>query len=160
MCTFDLKLTSMKNIFDLQVTQDVISRIENLTPTTQPTWGKMNVSQMLAHCNVTYEMIYTDKHKSPNFLAKGLLKLFVKPMVVGPKPYKKSSQTAPAFLITDERDFETEKNRLIEFISKVQQEGKSAFDGKVSNSFGPLTASEWNVLFYKHLDHHLSQFGC
>ena len=33
------------------------------------------------------------------------------------------------------------------------------FEGKESNSFGPLTKGEWNNMFYKHLDHHLSQFG-
>jgi hypothetical protein len=153
-------MISMKDIFDLQVSQDVISRIGNLTPITQPMWGKMNVSQMLAHCNVTYELVYTEKHKSPNFLVKSLLKLFVKPIVVGPKPYKKSSQTAPVFLIHDERDFETEKKRLIEYVNKVQQEGRSTFEGRIYSSFGVLTAEEWNVLFYKHLDHHLSQFGC
>jgi hypothetical protein len=37
--------------------------------------------------------------------------------------------------------------------------GADAFEGKESNSFGKLTASEWNIMMYKHLDHHLTQFG-
>ena len=43
-------------------------------------------------------------------------------------------------------------------ITKTQQLGENYFEGKESNSFGKLTASEWNNMFYKHLDHHLSQF--
>lgn len=44
----------MKNIFQTEVTQEIISRINNLLPNTPALWGKMSVSQMLAHCNVTY----------------------------------------------------------------------------------------------------------
>ena len=56
----------MKNIFTKEVTKDVIARVEKLTPESQPTWGKMSVAQMLAHCNVSYEMVYTNKHPKPN----------------------------------------------------------------------------------------------
>ena len=87
------------------------------------------------------------------------MKLFVKNAVVNEKPYPKNSATAPAFRITSEKDFELEKIRLIEYIKKTQALGRSQFDGKESLSFGPLTAQEWNNLFYKHLNHHLSQFG-
>ncbi|MHB0756467.1 DUF1569 domain-containing protein [Polaribacter sp. M15] len=149
----------MKNIFTKEVTQQVINRIEKLTPKTQANWGKMSVAQMLAHCCVTYEMVYTNKHPKPNTFVKFMLKAFVKKAVVGTKPYPKNSRTAPQFLIVDEKEFETEKKRLIEFINKTQQLGEKEFEGKASPSFGNLTAKEWNNLFYKHLDHHLQQFG-
>lgn len=119
----------------------------------------MNIGQMLAHCNVAYEQVYENKHPKPNAFVRFMLKTLVKDAVVGEKPYKKNGQTAPAFLITDSRDFETEKKRLIEYLNKTQQLGESYFNGKDSNSFGALTKSEWNNLFYKHLDHHLTQFG-
>ena len=63
----------MKNIFTKQVTQEVIERIENLSANSQPNWGKMSVGQMLAHCCVTYEMVYTDKHPKPNAFTKELM---------------------------------------------------------------------------------------
>lgn len=149
----------MKNIFDAQITNETIERINQLTPNTQALWGKMTVDQMLAHCNVTYEMVYEDKHPRPNALVKFMLKLFVKPTVVGAKPYKKNMRTAPAFLITEKKDFEFEKNRLIEYLKRTQELGEAHFDQKESHSFGKLTLQEWNIMFYKHLDHHLSQFG-
>ena len=148
-----------KNLFNEQESQQAISRINALTSETQPQWGKMSVAQMLAHCNVAYELVYTDKHPKPKGFQKFMIKLFAKNVVVGPKPYKKNSRTAPMFLITDQREFETEKKRLIEHLQKTQQLGPSHFDGKESHAFGALSENEWNTLFSKHLDHHLSQFG-
>lgn len=151
----------MKNIFEKAVTDEVINRVNQLTQDTEPSWGKMNVGQMLAHLNVAYEFVYDNKHDSTK--AKGfkkfLLKAFVKNMVVGEKPYPKNGRTAPQFLITDSKDFNVEKARFIEYLQKVLQDGEATFDGKESHSFGPLTKTEWNNMFYKHADHHLTQFG-
>ncbi|NHF61255.1 DUF1569 domain-containing protein [Flavobacteriaceae bacterium TP-CH-4] len=148
-----------KNLFSEKEAQETIDRINALTPETQPKWGKMNVAQMLAHCNVAYELVYTNKHPRPKGFQKFMIKLFAKNSVVGPKPYKKNSRTAPIFLISDQREFEEEKNRLIAHIKKTQQLGGTHFEGKESHAFGPLTEKEWNTLFSKHLDHHLQQFG-
>lgn len=150
----------MKNIFTAEVAAEIIQRIKHLQPNTPAIWGKMNVSTMLAHCNITYEMVYEpEKHPQPNGFVKFMLTLLVKPMVVSEKPYKKNSQTAPAFLIKTEKDFATEQHRLLAYIERTQQLGADHFDGKAAHSFGPLTKVEWNNLFYKHLDHHLTQFG-
>jgi hypothetical protein len=154
-----VKSKVMKDIFDAAVVAELVERINTLTPSTPAKWGKMNVAQMLAHCSVTYEMIFEDKHPKSSGFMKFMLKLFVKPTVVGDKPYKNNSRTAPAFVIADERIFETEKVRLIAFIQKVQGLGGAYFNNKESHSFGKLTTKEWNVMFYKHLDYHLSQFG-
>ncbi len=149
----------MDNIFQPEVTEAIISRIEKLTPDAQPQWGKMNVAQMLAHCNVTYELVYDDKHPQPNGLMKWMLKTFVKNTVVNDTPYKHNSRTAPVFLIADARDFAKEKARLIEHIRHTQQLGQAHFEGKESHSFGKLKSGEWNNMFFKHLDHHLRQFA-
>ncbi len=150
----------MTDIFETTGMQSMIDRINQLTPSTQGQWGKMTVAQMLAHCSVAYEMVYSpEKYKRPNAFARFMLKLFVKNAVVGPKPYPRNGRTAPDFIVDDERVFETEKKRLIGFIQRVQQDGTTFFDQKESFSFGPLSIEEWNTLFSKHLDHHLTQFG-
>lgn len=146
------------NIYD-EGADELILRINNLNAQSTPEWGKMNVSQMLAHLCIAYDMAYgliTDK---PPFLLRPIMKWFVKPMVTGPKPYPKNGKTAPVFIISDQRDFEKEKKRLINYIERVKKDGKESFEGRPSPSFGPLTADEWNSLFYKHADHHLRQFG-
>ncbi len=149
----------MKNVFDKVTVDELLDRIDKLSSGSQALWGKMNVAQMLAHCNVSYELVYENKHPKPNFLMKFILKTFVKNAVVTEKPYQKNSQTAPMFVIVDTRNFEAEKIRLINYLKHTQTLGETHFDGKESHSFGPLNKTEWSNLFYKHLDHHLTQFG-
>mgnify|MGYP000302343788 CR=1 FL=1 len=150
----------MQNIFDAKDAQSYIDRINKLTPETQRKWGKMSVDQVLAHMNVAYSIAYEpEKHKKPNFIAKFFLTKFVKPKIVDEKPYKQSLPTSPVFIISDHRNFEEEKKKLIGYIQKTQQLGASAFDGKINLSFGKLSAQDWNNMFAKHLNHHLEQFG-
>jgi hypothetical protein len=149
----------MKNCFDAQVTAELIDRINQLQPTSPAMWGKMSVDQMLAHCCVAYEMAFTDKHPKANLVMRFLLINFVKKGVVNEVPYKKNLPTAPAFRIKNEKNFAEEKVRLIAFLEQTLATGAAGFEGKESPSFGPMTAKEWNNLLYKHLDHHLAQFG-
>jgi hypothetical protein len=150
---------ALPNVFDSAVTQSIINRINLLTPETKPLWGKMSVDQMLAHLNVTYELVYEEgKYPKPNFFMYWIMKLFVKKYVVGETPYQANSQTAPYFIIEGNKNFDEEKNKLIEFIQKTQQLGSDYFQWKKSHAFGELTSWEWNNMFYKHLDHHLKQF--
>ncbi len=151
---------ALPNIFTKEVSDGVIERINKLTPESQRQWGKMDVARMLAHCNVAYETIYEpDKHPKPNFLFGLLLKTLVKRVVTSEKPPKKNSPTAPQFIIADERDFERERTRLIEFIERTQQLGEAEFDGKIHGNFGKMNKTQWNNVLYKHIDHHLQQFG-
>lgn len=150
---------SLKNTFDPETTKSCLSRLEQITAETKPQWGKMSAPQMLAHLNVPYDMTYGVVNPKFNRFTKLMLRWFVKPGVVGEKPYKKNSPTAPIFKIEDERDFEMEKTKLIENITKTEQLGKQHFEGREYVSFGKMTASEWSNLFYKHMDHHFTQFG-
>jgi hypothetical protein len=149
----------MKNIFTSEVTSEVINRINHLDENSKAQWGKMNVGQMLAHCNVSYEFVYDDIHKKPNVVMGLVLKLLVKKIVVSETPFRHNERTAPAFLMTGDKDFNKEKERLINYINKTQSLGEEHFDGKASISFGKLSKTEWNNMFYKHLNHHLNQFG-
>ena len=150
----------MENVFETKQAQKYIDRIQNLTPETKGYWGIMTVDQMLAHLNVAYELVYEpQKFLKTGTIAKFILKNFVKKNVVSEKPYVKNGPTGPMFKMTGEKDFELEKKKLIGHIQKTQQLGAEAFDGKENHSFGKLTSQEWNNMFAKHLNHHLSQFG-
>lgn len=150
---------SYPSIFDSATTEQALGRLEKLSNESQPQWGKMNVAQMLAHLNVSYDQSLGVAPPKYGFFMKLILKMIVKNKVVGPKPYGKNLRTAPSFLISDSRDFEKEKARLIENIKTVERKGKKYFDGKESAAFGKLSIEQWNNLFYKHMDHHFSQFG-
>lgn len=150
----------MENIFDAQTVQQYINRINQLTPETQRKWGKMSVDQVLAHLNVAYAYIFeSEKFPKPNFIAKFFLTTFVKKKIVGEGSYKQNLPTSPSFIISDSKNFEEEKKKLIGNLQRVQQLGAEAFEGKENLSFGKLTAKEWNNMLAKHLNHHLEQFG-
>ncbi|MCT4582394.1 MAG: DUF1569 domain-containing protein [Flavobacteriales bacterium] len=147
------------NTFEAATTEKVLTRLATISHETLPLWGKMNAAQMLAHLNVAYDMAYHQEAHKTSWLQKILLKTFVKKIVVGDKPYAKNSRTAPAFLITSEKEFENEKSRFIENLKTTEQKGVAYFEGRESASFGPLSAKEWSNMFYKHIDHHFAQFG-
>ncbi|SHL66221.1 DinB family protein [Flavobacterium saccharophilum] len=149
----------MKNVFSTADCNEFKNRINQLTPESKALWGKMNVAQMLAHCNVAYEMVYEGIHPKPNASLRLILKLLVKNSVVNEKPYPKNNHTAPQFIIKEERNFNIERDRLIIYLNKTHELGDDHFEGKESLSFGKLSAMEWNNMFTKHLNHHLNQFG-
>lgn len=146
-------------VFEKSTTFYILDRLENLNQDTSPLWGKMTAPQMLAHLNVSYDVAFDKLKVKNNAFMKWLLKTFLKEAVVGEKPYPKNSRTAPYFIQSEPKDFDQEKQNFIENIKKVEQLGEAHFEGKDSVSFGKMTAMEWSNLFYKHLDHHFTQFG-
>ena len=119
---------ALPNIFTKEVSEEIINRINKLTPKSERQWGKMDVAKMLAHCCVTYEMIYEPtKHPKPNFVMGLILKLFVKKVVVGEKAFRKNSPTAPQFIMKSDKNFEVEKARLISYVEQTQQLGADEF---------------------------------
>ena len=151
---------TIRNLFDQTETQETIDRVNKLTPETQRHWGKMDVAQMMAHCNVAYEIVYTDKHPKPGAFGRFMARLLAKNTVLGEnKPYPKNTPTAPIFKMTESKDFEVEQKRLVDHLKKTQELGASHFNGLNNPAFGELTDRQWNTLFSKHLDHHLQQFG-
>lgn len=150
----------MKNIFKKEVSQEIINRIESLKPDQKPLWGKMNVAQMLAHLNIQYKAMYeNDKFKKPNFIERFILKTFIKPIVTGDKPFKKNGKTASYFIVDSDKKFDKEKEKLIQNIVVTQKNGVDVLLPRDTKSFGKLTPEQWNNMLYKHIDHHLQQFG-
>ncbi|HTN45065.1 MAG TPA: DUF1569 domain-containing protein [Flavipsychrobacter sp.] len=152
----------MQSLFTTEGKQSILDRIQRLTPQSQKQWGKMNVAQMLAHCQkpleaaLNIELIPTDlKMKMLSFLFGKM----VKNQYLSGAELKKNSPTAPTFVITDERDFEKEKEILIKDINAFSEKGRAGKLGNRHPFFGKMTHEEWDALQWKHLDHHLKQFG-
>jgi len=146
----------MKSIFDQDISEAFVARINRIQSDTKPIWGKMNAAQMLAHCSGAFE------HKSSSklpYLTKLWIRIINRGIVIGKKPYPKGLKTSKAFVIDDQRDFEFEKNRLITGIRNTQELGPEFFANRKHPIFGKITINEWNTFLTKHLDHHLKQFG-
>ena len=148
-----------ENIYSQSTAEKFTARINNLSVSTQQQWGKMDVSQMMAHCNVSYEMAFDENYKKSNGFIRFILKNLVKKGLVNENPLKKNSSTATEMLIKTTKNFESEKNKLVENVHDLVKKGENYFDLKDHPGFGVMTKQEWNNFYYKHLDHHLTQFG-
>ena len=147
------------SVFDQQTTVDLISRFNKIKSTDKPLWGKMNAAQMLAHLNVSYEVILGERVYKTPFLLKILAPIFFKKIMTNTKDYPKNSPTGKDFIVADQRDFDFEKNRLIANFSKCHAFGPDYFTATKHTLLGKLTAEQWSNTLYKHLDHHLRQFN-
>ena len=153
------KQAMIPNTFDLKTKEENLKRLENISIETQTKWGKMNTPQVLAHLTVAYELALNENTPINRGFKRFIISLMAKKMVVGEKPYPKNGMTSPDFKISDQRDFAIEKAKLATNINTVFEKGAKYFDGKESQSFGPLSEKEWSNLFQKHLNHHLEQLG-
>ncbi len=147
------------SIYDISTTQLLHARIDKLTENSQGVWGKMTVGQMLSHCAVPYEQILGLNTIQPPLFMRIILKLFLKKSMINEVPYKQNLPTAPSFIRTEQFDVTEEKIRLKDLIKTIQEMGAEKLAETPSLSLGKLTATEWNNLLYKHIDHHLKQFG-
>jgi len=146
----------LKNLFDPSVKQEIIDRINKLNAQTQPQWGKMNVSQMLAHVQVPIG-VAIGKHKLKRTLFGRIVGPLAKSILYNKKPYKHHLPTDKSFVMTgQEKDFEKEKQSLINTINLFTEQ---TMVDEPHPFFGKLTKEQWSVGTWKHLDHHLQQFG-
>ena len=148
----------MKSIFDQSAYSEIIERLNKLTLNSQRQWGKMSPSQMLEHCARAIEMASGKNPMRQAFIGKMISWIF-KSGFLGEKPFPKNSPTAPDFIIKDDPVFEATKARLTRLAGEFHQIGEAGVDGNIHGFFGPLSGQEWGVTQYKHLDHHLRQFG-
>jgi hypothetical protein len=147
----------LPRIYHPDTNHELIKRIDSLHPQSTRLWGKMTVSQMLKHCMVPYKGLLSDKPVKTKTRLLG--RLFFKPMLTNEKPFRKNSPTSAPFLIKEEPEFYEMKKELLEKMVMAHEKGETFFEGKTHPFLGKLTAVEWSNMLYKHLDHHLRQFG-
>jgi hypothetical protein len=148
----------MENLFNPADRAALQQRLSQLQPTSARQWGKMNAAQMLAHCAAAMEMACGDRQKPQAFLGK-LITPFIRSAVLGPKPLGRNSPTDPDLRIAEERDFAAERQRLSTLVDRFCQAGPDAAGRQIHSFFGRFSGEEWGRLVFKHLDHHLRQFG-
>jgi hypothetical protein len=148
----------MKNLFDKDAYNEVTERLNKLTAQTQHQWGKMDVAQMMAHCKEAFKVPLSDK-KMPRMFMGLLIGWMIKPKLYNESPWKRNLPTAPNFIIKDQRDFETEKRELTALINQFHNGGPATVGRYPHPMFGSFTTEQWGQSMYKHLDHHLQQFG-
>ena len=148
----------MKNLFDRSAAADILARFEKLQPDSKALWGNMNVAQMLAHIQVPTQVSLGDrqlKRSIPGFLFGKI----AKKKLLSEKPFPVGLPTDPSFIMKGNYDFEIEKQKTFALLSRLITGGEEGVTKATHPFFGNMTAEEWGILTWKHMDHHLRQFG-
>jgi hypothetical protein len=148
----------MMSLFHSPDCDAVRCRFAELHPEGPRLWGRMDAAQMLAHCSKGLEAATTDRPVRQAFLGR-LVTPLIRPLVLGDRPFRRNAPTSPLFVVSDPRDFHAEMRRLAHLIDRFVQRGPVQAARVPHVFFGRLTGDEWGRLMYKHLDHHLRQFG-
>lgn len=148
----------MKTIFEERTVQELFDRIDHLSNTSERQWGKMTATQAMEHTARALEMALGDKPVKQLLIGK-LISPFFKKSFLGEKQMPKNAPTRSTFIVKEEPDFEATRERLKATIISFQNAGESGTDGKIHGFFGVLTGRQWGETQYKHVDHHLRQFG-
>jgi Protein of unknown function (DUF1569) len=150
----------VKNIFEAEQVKEVKERIWRLRPDSKRQWGTMSVAQAVTHCAVGLEIVTGERVPSKAPLPFRILGKIIKPMALGnDTPMRRNSPTSKEFLVGDHQNLEPEQKRLCALIDQFAAAGPEGCTRHPHGFFGKLTPGEWAELMYKHLDHHLRQFG-
>lgn len=149
----------MKNLLETSVKDEILQRIDKLTPQSKALWGKMNVNQNLRHLAMAL-LIPTGEidatADNPPKIPKWLMKIFLLNM----KPPKNRAETFKELNMVANNiapnDFDTEKVNLKNQIEKFVACNNFIPENKIGGKFNRV---DWGKLNYNHLDHHLRQFG-
>jgi len=149
----------MKNLFEPERIEEVKVRLTKLRPASPREWGRMNAAQAVAHCAAGLELALGDR-TPPRMLVGWIIGGIIKPKVLGnDEPMRRNSPTVPGLVVEDEHHLVKERERLYGLIDRFVAAGPAGCTSHPHSFFGRLTPEEWAVLMYKHLDHHLRQFG-
>ena len=149
----------MEDVFDRAVAEQFRVRIRAVSAASERQWVKMSATQMMEHCARALEM-GTGELKPPRVLIGRLIGGMVKPMALKEgAPMKRNSPTAPVLIVGDEVDLESSRARLSGALDRFVAGGEQRCTVHPHAFFGTMTPKEWSTMVYKHLDHHLRQFG-
>lgn len=146
----------MPLIHDSATRAAIVERLNRLTPTSQRPWGSMTVDQMLWHLNEGMEMglgrraVATLPVPLPRFLLKWIVLNLPWP--------KGKARTHPAFVAKASHDFATGRARTLALLEECARKPLDA-GWPDSYAMGSMSGKEWSLMGWKHLDHHLRQFG-
>lgn len=146
------------SIFNAADYAAIRERIEHLRADAPRQWGTMTVSQMCEHVARTVEMAAGINPVKQAWLGK-LIGWVVWKDFVGEKPFPKNSPTGPYLIVHCDPEFVTARDRLKVLVAQLHQLGEAGVDGNVHGFFGKMTGAQWGVTQWKHIDHHLRQFG-
>ncbi|HEY1768237.1 MAG TPA: DUF1569 domain-containing protein [Terracidiphilus sp.] len=150
----------MKNLFEAARAEELKQRLNTLSPHSRGHRGKMNPAEAVAHCWLALDIASGHLKPVRGGLAVRMVGRLIKPLVFkDDAPMRRNSPTNREIVVTGERDLAGECERLRAAIDRFAAAGPAGCTSHPHFVFGKLTPDQWAILMYKHLDHHLRQFG-
>ncbi len=147
-----------KNLLDSACIEKLVQRVQQVQPQTQPQWGVMNATEMLHHCNRVNEQLLNNPSVKKGTKLKQLvgrwLVLYCLPNFPKNARTPKRNDTKGQI---DATAFAGEKQRFIELLQRFPAHDKPI--ELPHPYFGDLNTKQWGLAGYKHVNHHLRQFG-
>lgn len=147
----------MKSVLDAATRAELASRIQSLNPRHAAQWGKMNVYEMITHCNRCEDMLHGKLKIKRVLIGRLIGGMLLKKVLKDDAPFGKNSPTSPVLkTIGESGDIEAAKKEWLQRIEDYEHYNTPRF---VHPFFGPMTKEQLGLFAYKHADHHLRQFG-
>lgn len=148
----------MKSLYEPATLDELKNRLTQLGPASQRRWGKMDAAQMLAHCSEWMDMASGRTNPARSWVGY-IFGRVAKRSVLNDQPIRRNMPSDRSLIVNEKRDFTSERSRLTACIDRFNTGGPEKCTKHPHSFFGPMTSLEWAILTYKHLDHHLRQFG-
>ena len=147
----------MKSLWQAPARDELVQRLERLTPDARPAWGRLAAPQMVAHVADALRMAFGDLPTA----SKGLPVRYtpLKQLIIYWIPFPRNAPTAPELIARAPGDWEAEVRACRTLVERFGTEPATRQQWPEHPAFGALTRHQWGVLAYRHTDHHLRQFG-
>lgn len=143
-----------KNLYETAVLEEILERMSGISADTKPEWGKMDAAQMFAHCAEAQD-VYNGKPLKVPFWMR-LMRPVARGMLLNTKPFARNAPTIDQFKVVDPEDFDQQRDRMIDSLRTMHALGPRTMNHPV---LGHMSSEDIGWITYKHMDHHLRQFG-
>lgn len=150
----------MHTLFDGEMRSRLEARVRALQPDSRRHWGRMSPHEAVCHLSDAFKMALGDKSAASlpgrfkpavRFVALRLPFRWPRGIKTLPEAEQGLGGTAPI-------GFEHDRADLLALIARFCDASPEDF-ASTHPMFGAMSTTEWGRWGYRHLDHHLRQFG-
>lgn len=149
----------MKDIFQPQTIRELQDRVLNLNKDSEAQWGSMTVYQMLKHCSENDHMLLRGKTFKRLLIGRLFGKMALRSNIKDDAPLSKNSPTHPDLKIKGDGDVDKQKQVWLSLLNKYPEKRETDYADFVHPFFGKMNQEQIGRFAFKHIDHHLRQFG-
>jgi len=147
-----------KSLLNKECGETLVRRIQKLQPDASPLWGRMNATEMLLHLNRINEQLLNAPATKKGISLKQYIGrwLFLYVFSNFPKNARTPKRNDTKGQI-DTSAFGEQQQKFIELIQRFPLHQQPI--ELPHPYFGDLNTKQWGLAGYKHVNHHLRQFG-